>query len=276
MRDSHLDRDQNSYMKFVCWRNDRRRSGGSSQRIRRRRASMNTQCPAFIFCKLMEGYWTVVRGNVRHNHECNPLRYDGNSWVRRLTEAEIETVRLLLISDTAAFDIKHFAYHSYGKRLNDRDIFNMRYKVFSHSNLPGWESHGSRIIKASFKTKKEGITMSVIQCYAPTADSNDDNKDQFYERLQSIIANCPRNDLTILVGDPNAKVGMDNNGYEDIMRRHGLTGRKEREWGMICESMCIQQIGYRWHNISTQAYTQSYMYLTGPHHTEPDRSHFRP
>ncbi|VDO72334.1 unnamed protein product [Schistosoma margrebowiei] len=48
--------------------------------------------------------------------------------------------------------------------------------------LIGWKSHGPRIIKASFKTKKEGITMNVIQCYAPTNYSNDDNKDQFYER----------------------------------------------------------------------------------------------
>ncbi|VDP07359.1 unnamed protein product, partial [Schistosoma margrebowiei] len=28
--------------------------------------------------------------------------------------------------------------------------------------LVGWESHGSRIIKASFKTKKEGILMNII------------------------------------------------------------------------------------------------------------------
>ncbi|VDP57629.1 unnamed protein product, partial [Schistosoma margrebowiei] len=33
--------------------------------------------------------------------------------------------------------------------------------------LVGWESHGPRIIKASFKIKKERITMNIIQCYAP-------------------------------------------------------------------------------------------------------------
>ncbi|VDP23102.1 unnamed protein product [Schistosoma margrebowiei] len=90
-----------------------------------------------------------------------------------------------------------------------------------------WESHGSRIIKASFKTKKEGIKMNVVQCSAPTNDSNDDIKDQFYERLQSIIEKCPRNDLTIVMRDLNAKVGIDNTGYEDIMGRHRMRERNE-------------------------------------------------
>ncbi|VDP36933.1 unnamed protein product [Schistosoma curassoni] len=132
----------------------------------------------------------------------------------------------------------------------------------------GWESHGSRIIKASFKTKKEGITMNIIQCYAPTNDSNNDIEDQLYERLQSIIEKCPRKDLTILMGDLNAKVGIDNTEYEDIIGRHGLTGTEKRKWRKICKSVCIQQIGHRRHNISTQTYTQSYMDLIGPHYRE--------
>ncbi|VDP54709.1 unnamed protein product [Schistosoma margrebowiei] len=67
--------------------------------------------------------------------------------------------------------------------------------------------------------------MNIIQCYPPTNDSNDDIEDQFYERLQSIIEKCPRKDL-ILMGDLNAKVGIDNTEYED-MGRHGLGERNE-------------------------------------------------
>ncbi|VDP46372.1 unnamed protein product [Schistosoma margrebowiei] len=89
------------------------------------------------------------------------------------------------------------------------------------------ESHGPRIIKASFKTKKEGISINIIQCYVPTNDYNEDAKDQFYDRLQSIIEKCPTKDLNILMGDFNTKVGTNNTGYEDIMGRHGLGERNE-------------------------------------------------
>ncbi|VDO75828.1 unnamed protein product [Schistosoma margrebowiei] len=93
--------------------------------------------------------------------------------------------------------------------------------------LIGWESHRPRIIKASFKTKKEGTSINIIQCYAPINDYNEDAKDRFYNRLQSIVEKYPTKDPTILMGDLNAKVGTDNTGYEDIMRRHGLGEKNE-------------------------------------------------
>ena len=64
--------------------------------------------------------------------------------------------------------------------------------------------------------------MNVIQCYAPTNDSEDGVKDQFYHRLQSMIDNLPERDVTILMGDFNGKIESDNIGYEEVMGQHGL------------------------------------------------------
>ncbi|VDO87358.1 unnamed protein product [Schistosoma margrebowiei] len=69
--------------------------------------------------------------------------------------------------------------------------------------------------------------MNIIQSYAPTNDSNDNDKDKFYKKMQSTLTKYSGKDLLILTGDLSSKVAMDNNGYEDIMGQHELTGRNE-------------------------------------------------
>ena len=64
--------------------------------------------------------------------------------------------------------------------------------------------------------------MNVIQCYAPTNNSEEEKKEEFYDRLQNILAKYPEKDITILMGDFNAKVGEVNIGYEEVMGTHGL------------------------------------------------------
>ena len=63
--------------------------------------------------------------------------------------------------------------------------------------------------------------MDVIQCYAPTNDSDEDKED-FYRRLLAIVHNRPRRNVIIVMGDFNAKIGNDNKGYEEVMRQQGL------------------------------------------------------
>ncbi|VDP42880.1 unnamed protein product [Schistosoma margrebowiei] len=110
-----------------------------------------------------------------------------------------------------------YSGHVQENAQHTQDVSPMLSKV-TRNALVGWGFHGSRIIKASFKTKKEVVTMNIIQCYAPTNDSNDDIKNQFYDRLQSITEKCPRKDLTIPMGDLNVKVEIDNTGFILQMR----------------------------------------------------------
>ena len=50
----------------------------------------------------------------------------------------------------------------------------------------------------------------------------EEKKDDFYQQLQAVLDKRGAKDITILMGDFNAKIGMDNTGYEDIMGTHGL------------------------------------------------------
>ena len=86
-------------------------------------------------------------------------------------------------------------------------------------SLLEWKPINSRLIKARLKGKQNNLTL--IQCYAPTNDSEDDLKDNFYLRLQAEIEQVPMQDLIIIMGDLNAKVGADNSGSDRVMGRHG-------------------------------------------------------
>ena len=102
--------------------------------------------------------------------------------------------------------------------------------------LISWEAAGPRIIYASFKTKKENIKLNIIQCYAPTNDKDEETKEDFYNKLQTLCDKLKEKDMTILMGDLNAKIGSDNSGYEKVMGRQGLG--KMNENGEMLADFC--------------------------------------
>jgi exonuclease III len=69
----------------------------------------------------------------------------------------------------------------------------------------------------------------LIQCYAPTNDAEESDKDNFYNTLNTILNQQKEKDLKILMGDFNVKVGYNNTGYEQTMGRHGIGQMNENE-----------------------------------------------
>ena len=55
-------------------------------------------------------------------------------------------------------------------------------------------------------------------------ETTDDEKNEFYEQLQTAVDKCNRRDVVIAMGNPNAKVRDDSKDMEDIMAGETWTG----------------------------------------------------
>ena len=60
-----------------------------------------------------------------------------------------------------------------------------------------------------------------MQVYAPTETSPAEEKDTFYEQLQTTLDDVSSYDVKLLLGDFNAKIGLDRSGSETVIGPHG-------------------------------------------------------
>ncbi|XP_018018974.1 craniofacial development protein 2-like [Hyalella azteca] len=102
----------------------------------------------------------------------------------------------------------------------------------AEKSLMEWTPVNKRIITARFYSRYRRMT--IIQVYAPHNEREEEEKEQFYQELQETLDGCNRNDITIIMGDLNAKVGSDNSGYERTMGVHGL-GMQNDNGERLCE-----------------------------------------
>ena len=63
------------------------------------------------------------------------------------------------------------------------------------------------MISVHFQGKPFNIT--VIQIYAPTSNAEEAEVERFYEDLQDLLELTPQKDVLFIIGDWNAKVGIE-------------------------------------------------------------------
>ncbi|XP_054852739.1 craniofacial development protein 2-like [Eublepharis macularius] len=80
-----------------------------------------------------------------------------------------------------------------------------------------------RVMKICIRGKP--LNLTIIQVYAPTADVDVVDIEEFYANVQSTLNQTPQNDIIYIIGDFNAKVG--NGEVTGVVGSHGLGKRNE-------------------------------------------------
>ena len=96
----------------------------------------------------------------------------------------------------------------------------------ARKSLLGYNPVSPRVIVARFSAKPFNI--SVIQVYAATSMSSEEEINDFYGELEEVLNDSPKKDIKVIMGDWNAKVGTDREGWETVMGRFGYGERNER------------------------------------------------
>lgn len=76
--------------------------------------------------------------------------------------------------------------------------------------------------------------LSLLCVHAPTEDSDNIVKEQFFEELQAIKDRIPKHDIVILLGDMNAKIGLED-AYSSVTGKHSLHAQSNSNGELICE-----------------------------------------
>ncbi|XP_071580242.1 uncharacterized protein [Temnothorax nylanderi] len=80
-----------------------------------------------------------------------------------------------------------------------------------------------RVMMLKLQTSHRAL--NVIQVYAPTNDKTDAEMEDFYSKIEEAMRLTKRGELTMVIGDFNAKVGS---GAEDTVGQYGLGERNTR------------------------------------------------
>ena len=86
--------------------------------------------------------------------------------------------------------------------------------------LLAWKPISERIIYIRLGSKFSKL--SLIICYAPTENAEEETKENFYYSLQAVIDTVPYHDVLLVLGDFNAKVGSNREHREAIMGKEGI------------------------------------------------------
>ena len=96
-----------------------------------------------------------------------------------------------------------------------------------------------KTVRLQGQKKKIKKNITLIQIYAPTSNSDDEEVENFYDALQDAYDKTAKQDLVYILGDFNAKVGTETaNDEKEVKGPHCLGNRNDR--GQMLLDFCSE------------------------------------
>ena len=166
----------------------------------------------------------IATWNVRTMHQAGKLQNVKEEAIRLKVDilglAEVRWVGpgKLVSEDHTLIYSGHKKEHNHGVEL-------LLSNVVARSVI-GFHGISERIIIVKLFSKP--FNLSMIQVYAPTSASSEEEIETFYNELDGAYKQCGSQEMVVVMGDLNAKVGTEQDPQKVVVGQHGLGERNER------------------------------------------------
>ena len=93
-------------------------------------------------------------------------------------------------------------------------------------SMMGFHALSGRILIVKIASKP--FNFVIVQVYAPASTSPEDEIEKFYDDLDAAYKISRSQEMRIVMGDLNAKVGTEQDPFREVVGRYGLGSRNER------------------------------------------------
>ncbi|GFO38730.1 craniofacial development protein 2-like protein [Plakobranchus ocellatus] len=165
----------------------------------------------------------IATWDVRTLHQKSKLE----NVVKEMERMKLNTLGLAEVIWTGAGSMK------LGGHTHERGV-GISFDVTMAKSLGSWCPISDGVVVAKLVAKP--FNLGIIQLYAPTSDSEDVEVEKFYEEIEKAKGYLKSQDIIIVMGDFNAKVGDER--VEDVVGPSGIGTVNERgsrliEWCQV-------------------------------------------